>query len=353
MLRGDLGESISTGESVLPLILDRFAVSGPIVLVAVLIAILIAVPAGVLAAWRHNSALDMLAVVAATAIAISMPSFWLGLLLLLLFGLKLGWLPVVGYVSMSEDLVASLAYLVLPIATLALIEAGALTRMMRATTLEVLGLDYVTHARAKGLPESRVLFRHVLLAVSAGVAIGLVAGYLRGWLDRILMICNDALLAFPGVLLALGLMVVVGGSRSGIVLALGIAYTPPVVRVVRGTVLSLREKEFVEASRILGNSQAYTMLRHVLPNAVAPIAVLATSMFGWVLLSESALSFLGLGIAPPSPTWGNMLAASRPFLSQATWLSIVPGACIALTLIGVNLLGDALRDRLDPRMSQR
>lgn len=193
----------------------------------------------------------------------------------------------------------------------------------------------------------------VLLAVSAGVAIGLVAGYLRGWLDRILMICNDALLAFPGVLLALGLMVVVGGSRSGIVLALGIAYTPPVVRVVRGTVLSLREKEFVEASRILGNSQAYTMLRHVLPNAVAPIAVLATSMFGWVLLSESALSFLGLGIAPPSPTWGNMLAASRPFLSQATWLSIVPGACIALTLIGVNLLGDALRDRLDPRMSQR
>ena len=181
VLRGDLGESISTGESVLPLILDRFAVSGPIVLVAVLIAILIAVPAGVLAAWRHNSALDMLAVVAAT-IAISMPSFWLGLLLLLLFGLKLGWLPVVGYVSMSEDLVASLAYLVLPIATLALIEAGALTRMMRATTLEVLGLDYVTHARAKGLPESRVLFRHVLPNAFAPTwtLVGLILGHLLG-----------------------------------------------------------------------------------------------------------------------------------------------------------------------------
>jgi peptide/nickel transport system permease protein len=189
----------------------------------------------------------------------------------------------------------------------------------------------------------------VCFAVLVGSVVGLVAGYIRGWLDRTLMIANDALLAFPGVLLALALMVIVGGSRSGLILALGIAYTPPVVRVVRSTVLSLREREFVEASRVLGNSQVYTMLRHVLPNAVAPIAVLATSMFGWVLLSESALSFLGLGIAPPAPTWGNMLAASRPFLTQAVWLSLVPGACISLTLIGINLLGDALRDRLDPR----
>jgi peptide/nickel transport system permease protein len=121
---------------------------------------------------------------------------------------------------------------------------------------------------------------------------------------------------------------------------------------VRGTVLSLREKEFVEASRMIGNSEAYSMARHVLPNCVAPVAVLATSMFGWVLLAESALSFLGLGVPPPAPTWGNMLASSRPYMATAVWLGISPGLCIALTLLGINLLGDAVRDRLDPRMAQ-
>jgi len=135
------------------------------------------------------------------------------------------------------------------------------------------------------------------------------------------------------------------------VIALGLAYVPTMVRVVRGTVLSIREREYVEASRMIGNGEGYTMARHVLPNAVAPIAVLATSMFGWVLLSESALSFLGLGVPPPAPTWGNMLAASRPHMDTAVWLSIAPGLCIALTLLGINLLGDGLRDRLDPRMA--
>jgi peptide/nickel transport system permease protein len=192
----------------------------------------------------------------------------------------------------------------------------------------------------------------VLFAVIAGALLGTVTGFLRGWTDRIIMAVNDALLAFPGILLALGLMVVVGASKYGIILALGLAYTPSVVRVVRGTVLSIREREYVEASRMIGNGELYTMLRHVLPNCVAPVAVLATSMFGWVLLAESALSFLGLGVPPPAPTWGNMLASSRPYMESAVWLGIAPGLCIALTLLGVNLLGDSLRDRLDPRMAQ-
>jgi len=191
----------------------------------------------------------------------------------------------------------------------------------------------------------------VLLAVATGTAIGCTAGYVRGWTDRIIMAVNDALLAFPGILLALAVMIVVGANKFGLILALGLAYTPSVVRVVRGTVLSIREKEYIEASRVIGNSEIYSMIRHVLPNAMAPVAVLATSMFGWVLLAESALSFLGLGVPPPAPTWGNMLAASRPFMETATWLSIAPGLCIALTLLGVNLLGDSLRDRLDPRMA--
>jgi peptide/nickel transport system permease protein len=100
----------------------------------------------------------------------------------------------------------------------------------------------------------------------------------------------------------------------------------------------------------MGNSEVFTMLRHILPNCLAPITVLSTSMFGWAILSESALSFLGLGVPPPAPTWGNMLAAGRPFIEQAVWLGLFPGLCIALTLLGINLLGDALRDKLDPRM---
>ena len=188
-----------------------------------------------------------------------------------------------------------------------------------------------------------------VLAITLGTALGLLAGYLRGWTDRLLMTITDTVLAFPGILLALGLIAVLGSSDRSIILALAIAYTPSVVRVVRGTVLSIREREFIEASRSAGDSALETMARHVLPNILPPIVVLATSLFGWALLSESALSFLGVGVPAPAPTWGNMLSESRPYMDVAGWLSIVPGLCIAGTLLGVNLLGDALRDWLDPR----
>jgi peptide/nickel transport system permease protein len=203
----------------------------------------------------------------------------------------------------------------------------------------------ITGARVSGFVASLT----VLLAISFGTVIGLVCGYVRGWTDKLCMATTDALLAFPGILLAMGLMVILGADQYGIILALGLAYLPSVIRVVRSAVLSVREKEYVEASRMIGNSGLRTVLRHVLPNVMAPIAILATSMFGWVLLAESALSFLGLGIAPPAPTWGNMLASSRPYMETASWLGIVPGGFIALTLLGVNLLGDFLRDCLDPR----
>lgn len=214
------------------------------------------------------------------------------------------------------------------------------------------GRDVASRLMAGASSSSLVAVATVALATALGVAVGVLSGFLRGWTDRVLMALNDALLAFPGILLALALMVVVGANRWGIVLALGLAYAPSMARVVRGVVLSLRETEYVEASRMIGNSDAVTMRRHVLPNCVAPVAVLATSMFGWVLLSESALSFLGLGVPPPAPTWGNMLAGSRPHMQTAVWLGLAPGLCIALTLLGINLLGDALRDRLDPRMAR-
>lgn len=212
------------------------------------------------------------------------------------------------------------------------------------------GRDVLSRLMAGAASSMTIAFTTVVFAILVGGAIGILSGYFRGWIDRIVMTFNDALLAFPGILLALALLVVLGGGRSGLVLALGLAYTPSVARVLRGTVLSLRENAFIEASRVMGHGELYTMFRHVLPNCVAPLTVLATSMFGWVLLSESALSFLGLGAPPPAPSWGNMLSGGRAFMGQAPWLGIFPGLCISLTLLGINLLGDALRDRLDPRM---
>ena len=158
-LSGDLGRSITTGEPVLHLVISKFFISAQIVLVAVLLASLIAVPAGVIAAWRQNSVTD-LALVGTATVLLSIPTFWLGLLLLLFFGLKLGWLPVLGYVSVSDDLGAGMLYLILPVMTLVIHECGVLIRMARAATLEVLRLDYITHARAKGLTEAAVLWKH-------------------------------------------------------------------------------------------------------------------------------------------------------------------------------------------------
>ncbi|WP_313291353.1 ABC transporter permease [Rhizobium rhizoryzae] len=181
VLSGDLGQSIVNKEAVLPLVVSRFMVSAEIVVVAVILASLIAVPAGVIAAWRQNSATDLFLIGTATVL-LSIPTFWLGLLLLLFFGLKLGWLPVLGYVSTSDNFKSGLLYLVLPIMTLVIHEAGVLIRMARASTLEVLRLDYITHARAKGLSEQAVLWKHAFKNAfgPTWTMIGLILGNLLG-----------------------------------------------------------------------------------------------------------------------------------------------------------------------------
>ena len=181
VVSGDFGQSISSQQAVLPLILQRFWVSAQIVLVAVLLASCVAVPAGVVAAWKQDSALD-LGLVATATLLLSIPTFWLGLLLLLFFGLKLEWLPVVGYVSIAENPWAGILYLVMPILTLFLHEIGVILRMARASTLEVLRLDYITHARAKGLSEGAVLWRHAFKNAfgPTWTLIGLVLGNLLG-----------------------------------------------------------------------------------------------------------------------------------------------------------------------------
>lgn len=212
------------------------------------------------------------------------------------------------------------------------------------------GRDVLSRLMMGARTSAWIAFSTVLFALVTGTIFGVLSGFLRGWADRIIMMFNDAFLAFPGLLLALGFMAVFGASRNGIIIALGLAYMPVVVRVVRSTVMSIREREFVEASRVTGNSEIVTMFRHVLPNCVAPVTVLATTMFGWIILSESALSFLGLGVPPPAPSWGNMLSTARPYINQAPHLIILPGLCISITLLGVNMLGDAVRDWLDPKM---
>ena len=180
-LSGDLGRSITSDQAVLPLVLGRFWVSAKVVLAAVLFASLAAVPAGMVAAWRQNSTLDV-TLVAVSTLLLSVPTFWLGLLLLLFFGLKLGWLPVVGYVSFTVDPWRAFLYLVMPVMTLFLHEIGVLMRMARASALEVLRLDYITHARAKGLSESAVLWRHAFKNAFAPTwtLIGLMLGNLLG-----------------------------------------------------------------------------------------------------------------------------------------------------------------------------
>jgi peptide/nickel transport system permease protein len=192
---GDLGHSITNGLPVLPLMLERFQVSAVIVVVAVALAAAIAVPAGMIAAWRQNSLGDLFIVGGATLL-LSIPSFWLGLLMLLLFGLKLGWLPVIGYVPFAEDFGRAAMFVVLPIATLTLIETGVIARMARASTIEVLRLEYITHARAKGMPESRVLWRHALPNAFAPTwtLIGLVLGNLLGGIAVV-----ETVFTIPGV----------------------------------------------------------------------------------------------------------------------------------------------------------
>lgn len=181
VLRGDFGHSLSDGQPVLPVIIERFQVSATIVVVAVAIAVCIAVPAGLVAAWKQNKALDVGIVMTATLL-LSIPSFWLGMLLLLLFGLHLNWLPVVGYVALTDSFSQGILYVILPIATLAMVETGVFTRMSRASAIEVLRLEYVAHARAKGVPESSVLRRHVLPNAFAPTLtlIGLMLGNLLG-----------------------------------------------------------------------------------------------------------------------------------------------------------------------------
>jgi peptide/nickel transport system permease protein len=190
----------------------------------------------------------------------------------------------------------------------------------------------------------------VVLALVVGVAIGVVAGFYRGWLDDWLMRVVDIIFAFPGLVLAIVIAGLLGPSRTNAMIAIGIVYAPAFARVIRGSVLSVMAEAYVESARVVGASDMRIMLRHLLPNIMAPIIVLTTVYLSTAILSEASLSFLGLGTQPPEPSWGGMLNAARRFMELAPWLAIFPGVAIMLVVLGFNFLGDGLRDILDPRI---
>ncbi len=193
-------------------------------------------------------------------------------------------------------------------------------------------------------------FISVGIASIAGTTVGLLAGFYGGKVDAILMRIIDVMLAFPGILLALAIVSVLGPSLRNLMIAVGISGIPFYARLVRGSVLVAKEQLYVEAARVVGVPIPVILVRHILPNVVAPIIVAATLGMGGAILAAAALSFIGLGSQPPTPEWGRMLAEGRDYLRDAWWISTFPGIAIMLTVLGVNMLGDGLRDVLDPRL---
>ncbi|MDR3410916.1 MAG: ABC transporter permease [Formivibrio sp.] len=188
-----------------------------------------------------------------------------------------------------------------------------------------------------------------IVSIFLGTVLGVCAGYFRK-LDTPLSRLIDALMAFPDILLAIALMAAFGPSLSNVVIALGVVYTPRVARVVRAVTMVQRELPFVEAARSMGGGPFWIIRVHILPNLLPPLLVQGTFIFAYAILAESALSFLGVGVPPQNPTWGNMIATGQNYFQRADWMMLFPGAAIALTVLSLQLVGDALRDALDPKL---
>lgn len=188
------------------------------------------------------------------------------------------------------------------------------------------------------------------LAGVLGIVLGLVAGYVGGWVDNVLTLIMDVIFAFPAILLAIAIISLLGNDLTNAMVAIAIVYMPTFMRVVRGAVFSVRHTAYLEAAVSLGSPTSRILALHVFPNITAPLIVHASLIFAFAILAEASLAFLGLGNKPPAPSWGSMVSASYGFLQLAPWAAIFPGAAIALTVLGFNLLGDGIRDALDPRL---
>lgn len=214
------------------------------------------------------------------------------------------------------------------------------------------GRDILTRIMFGGRVSLSVGLIALSIGATLGTIVGLISGFYGGRVDSFLMWFIDVLLAFPGILLALLVVSILGVELRNVMLAVGVSMIPRFARLVRGTVLSARENVYVEAARVSGAQEYRLIVRHILPNVISPVIVLGTLSLGTAIIIASGLSFLGLGAKPPSPEWGTMLSDGRQFLRSNWWVATFPGVAILLTVIAVNLLGDGLRDALDPRMQR-
>lgn len=261
-------------------------------------------------------------------------------------------LGVIGLVLIiALILVALLAPFVVPHEPLAQIPADALQSASRRHLLgtDQLGRDVFSRLLIAARVSLAVGVVAPLIGILVGVPIGLVAGYAGGALDEVLMRAMDALYSFPSILLAMAVVAAIGPGAQNVMFAVGVTTSPVFARLVRGQVLTVRETEYVQAARAIGAGPGRIVILHILPNVVAPIIVQGSLAAGFAVLAEASLSYLGVGIRPPAPTWGGLLREGFPLISFNPWLSIVPGAAISLLVLGLNFLGDALRDVLDPR----
>src|SRR5437867_2608331 len=398
-VRGDFGESLRYRRDALGLVLERLPATLLLAGTSLILTFVVAVPLGVVSAVRRDGLLDHVATIS-TVLGQATPGFWLGLILIYLFSVQLRWLPTGGS--------GSFAHLVMPSVVLAAFFSARVARLTRSAVLDVLGEEYITTARAKGLGEGRVIAKHTLrnsaipivtlagleagqllggavitetifawpglgrdllarvlygarLALLIGVCtvlvtavggglLGLLAGFFERWPSTIVMRLADVQLSFPFILLALTINAIVGLGLRNIILSLSAAGWVVYARVVRGEVLSVKQRDYVHAAAALGVGRPRLLFRHVLPNVAPSIVVVASLQFSQFVVAEAAISFLGFGVQPPTPAWGSMLSESRDFLYVAWWLAAFPGAALALTALGVNLLGDWLRDTLDPKL---
>ena len=217
---------------------------------------------------------------------------------------------------------------------------------------DTLGRDVASRLLHGARVSLLVGFSAVVLAGVLGVVLGLLSGWYRGWLDDLLMRLGDVQLAFPVLVLAVAVLAVLGASVVNLIVVLGVTTWITYARIVRGEVLTLRERDFVAAARALGAADGWILRRHLLPNVLPPITVVATFSVARTIIAEASLSFLGLGIPAPQPSWGAMLDEGRNYITTGWWLALFPGVAILLLVLGINLVGDWLRDVLDPRMER-
>ncbi len=349
-LEFDFGTSYSFGQSVTKDLMARLPRTLTIGFFGILFSVIVGVPLGITAAVHQNGWGDRISMVVAL-IGVSMPGFWLGLMLVIFFALKLEWLPPSGFESWQCYILPCMANSMGGIATLA--------RQTRSSMLDVIRADYIVTARAKGVAERSVRYRHMLpnalipIITVIGNNFGHILGgavVTGGTIDIAFMRILDVVQSLPNMLLAIAIAAALGKGMDKTMVALGICGISGYARMMRASILSIRGKEYVEAACSINCSNARIIMKHIIPNAISPIIVQVTMGVGQSMLAAASLSYIGLGVQPPNPEWGAMLSAARSYIRDYPYYVLFPGLMIMISVLALNLVGDALRDALDPKL---